>query len=143
MKIRSGFVSNSSSSSFVICGFKLPDGKSTDMYKMISKKTDEEIIDDMKKLVYYKDKELKDFDFEDYCWECLYEGDFLGMDTDIEMGEGVNGVIIGKNIADFDDDYVSTNIIDLNALKERVENIRKDLGFEDVPIKIYTGTKSC
>ena len=59
------------------------------------------------------------------------------------MGEGINGVIIGKCLTTFDDYYASTNTVDLDELKNKVEGIRKEMGFEDVPIKIYCGTKCC
>jgi hypothetical protein len=141
MKIRQGFVSNSSSCSFIICGFKLPEEKSVETYKKITKKTDEDIRYDMLKEPYYKDKkEIKDFDIEDYCQESLWEG-ISGVD--IEMGEGVDGVVIGRHVTRCSDYGIDTAIWDLDELKNEVESIRKKMGFEDYPIKIYCGTKNC
>jgi len=141
MKIRQGFVSNSSSCSFIICGFKLPEEKSKETYKKITKKTDEEVLSDMRENSYYKDqKEIQDYDIEDYCNDILYEG-ISGVD--IEMGEGVEGVVIGRKLTTCDDYGIDQAVWDIDELKNEAESIREKMGFEDYPIKIYCGTKCC
>ena len=70
MKIRTGFVSNSSSSSFCICGCKVDDD--------IVKKIDEEYSNEKVELWNFN---RLDF-FYCYCGASNYPGDYLGMRYD-------------------------------------------------------------
>jgi len=120
MKIRSGFVSNSSSSSFVIIGFKLP--------------TDDE---SKKKFLKYKGIEIPEDDEELY--EAFYEAVY---DTDnVLTGDGEFWA--GKIITD-SDEYMEMNEIDITAAIAEAEAMREIFDIDpSVPVKLYTGERSC
>lgn len=147
MKIRSGFVSNSSSCSFIICGFKLSDNRDKiEIVKKLTGKTEEDLILEMLETCYYRDKTISDItsdDMDDYCSELLYGGR-IGV-ADIEMGEGVDGIVIGKNISSFEPEVndLHSAEIDIDELLEEVKCIRNTMGPIETPIRIYTGTKCC
>lgn len=152
MKTRTGFVSNSSTCSFVICGFKISEKEYdyVNAYTMITGKTKEQIIDAIKQ--YDKEngrpeKEITDYDISDFCSECI-ECDsgslFDDKDITIETGEGVNGVIVGQSICRIgsEGDSLDNEDYDIEETIDRVRKVRDKVGC-NAPIKIFVGTKCC
>lgn len=121
MKARTGFVSNSSSSSFVILGYQLT-------------------TDDISKL--NKVAEEKDMDF----YELIYESDYIG---DYEfLTESDHENVIGESIANVDEYYMEADQISLKTLKEKSKKIVEDLSkigiqANEDDVQIYTGTRAC
>jgi len=135
MKIRQGFVSNSSSSSFIIAGIKL-DGKLTSeelARKYITEEAIEEFIgDDIDKF----EGENKDDGWWDDLWhECAWNGDFIKDDMDFIQDESRS--FLGKILAD--DDELEEGEISIEGLSELIQ----ELDFGDQECKIYFGTRVC
>jgi len=145
VKIRTGFVSNSSSSSFCICGMKVTGTfDRVSLVKKFTGKANEDLLNDMKKISYYaKQDELDELDINDYCCDDFESICFPNNDFNIIYGEGVDGYIIGKTVAQFSDYDVDTSETDAEELLKELQKMRTKLGLEDIPIKIYTGTLCC
>jgi hypothetical protein len=141
MKIRTGFVSNSSSSSFVAIGFNL-------------KNTGFSTIEILKKLgwdaeVKYKEFEDKDKytleDFvSDYRWEAFDE---LGLRflNNTEDGVREGDKVICRFIAETSDDYFEQEAINIGTFMNKfgdLEELRKKI-VPDIEMQLYTGTRMC
>lgn len=143
MKVRQGFVSNSSTASFVICGFKIED--TIENKKMIGQKvlglTMEHVIQRIERSSSpedVNDPEQIDAWYDDLFFDAKQQpGDIFVLD-----GEGVEALIVGKLLA-YGDDLLSNEEIDIEELREIVQEARAKAGCEDIPIKLYTGTKCC
>jgi len=140
MKIRTGFVSNSSTSSFVICGYKIPEETPHQeiMQKLLGI-TENDIINKMKKEYHYKDKDINEEDIKDYCSEWLYDIRSGQNDIDILMGEGIDGIIIGIMISS--GDPIEDNEISMTEIHKKLEKIENCFDVKDMPIKIFAGTE--
>lgn len=143
MKIRHGFVSNSSTSSFVVCGFKIEDN--IENKKLVGEKllgmTRELVIKTIKKSKYPEDvNDPKAIDewYDDLFHDASQQGD---NDIFVLYGEGVEALIVGQLLAYGDE--VDSSETDIEKMRDIVVKARKEVGYEDVPIKIYTGTKCC
>ena len=153
MKNRSGFVSNSSSCSFVVCGFLVPESSNCGIegYRTVLEKafgiTEEKIIERMKENKYYKDG----IDDPDAVKEFIYEvfSEYRDVDDGIGIldGEGIpgDGVLVGKIIcySGSEDSYMPSEEYDMEEIIEEIKPIREKMGCPEVPIKLYTGTKCC
>ena len=123
MKIRNGFVSNSSSSSFVVLGFKVSQSE-----RGLINLTEAEIAPDN----------------EDFLWDIRDELDREGFYIITETVEN-NNAILGIRIATQSDSYLDeteTAIEDFEALVERLKVAQEKIGIE-AEIKLYTGTELC
>lgn len=140
MKIRSGFVSNSSSSSFIVKGYLLD-----------SEEFDEKTI--MEKFGYYTEENIKKYTYINYNGkECFDEHemfyDFKGENSDISFLEGYdNGVqegkiLIGETLHDSEDADLPDMILTAEPT-EITQEIANKLGLQDEKIIIACGTRYC
>lgn len=114
MKIRTGFVSNSSSSSFILCGAFISDDKIKDQAKNLNIDVDE-YVDNL--------YELKDVSVNYY--------------------EGHDGYLVGEMLVS-GEDYLEDGEVDLNSIKNILPKIQKHFPFvQEEDIKIMFGTLGC
>jgi hypothetical protein len=128
MKIRTGFVSNSSSSSFVMLGAKVGDFR-----KNISEDKMIELMD--KYEVSYTPDSVED-DFND----ALYNERFGGL---IYLwSEEALGYQLASD-SDYMLDYTETSIEDLKIKAEEIQKVIKEIFDRDVDVKLITGQYAC
>ena len=119
MKTRNGFVSNSSSSSFVIVGTPLTKKLETRLKEKLGVKSDD----------------------EDWQYEKEEEIEKLGISILYTEGPG-SGHTVGKVLADVgsDGDFLERQSYSIDQLNYMADQVRKVLG-EDVDIKLMLGTR--
>jgi hypothetical protein len=144
MKLRAGFISNSSTCSFVMCGYKIPE---EDSYQSIIQKvlgiTSEEIVKEIRNKYSSQENITQNF-IEDFCSDWVYDINYEKNGVDIQTGEGINGIIVGIKIAhtSTEDCGIEEKEINLLELQKQIDIIRIRLNI-DSPAKIYAGTYSC
>ena len=138
MKIRTGFVSNSSSSSFVIIGYKITgDGARHDLVKKLAPQKHDEIMAksmDMgeKEGCNFIDEAISDYIFEDEFQKkanmlyCGYSGD----------------IYIGHVIADGDASDFDPSTLTGEELLKTIKDVQKKLEMVEPP-SLITGTRGC
>lgn len=130
MKIRNGFVSNSSSSSFVICGFKLKNEDPVSLVCKIMGKTQEEVV---------KEKNIDKEDLEEYCQDLLQDNDLTKFGVDVVCGAGT---IVGISFFEENSSYSKNKNMSLEELAQKIKAIKDKLNISDeVEAKIYSGSR--
>ncbi len=143
MKVRIGFVSNSSSSSFVMIGAKLNDFDRVKVAKRLMELYPETQLDLPS---YLKDKNVADLDedeLEDWAYEVLTSS--RGGSGFAYFGEeGLFGYAI--YCGDSQEYEVGDFSMSLEELQKKTEETKKllaDLGHADVDVKLIGGQYSC
>ena len=137
MKIRTGFVSNSSSSSFVVKGYLLPKDN-FDYNKMIK-------IMDKFEFDYGEDLDedtIKDIFYWEFTDMLSSEKIYIGTNTEDGCPDN-DTLIIGELLAEADDEggYFDTMVLD-SENSPLLEDLKEKLDI-NAPIKIIVGTRYC
>jgi len=150
MKLRTGFVSNSSSSSFVVCGFSLPNSMERKVWQQL-------ILENVFNVDINKEKLKKQTNKTYYDEECFLDGllyDILKDNDFVALSGSDDGVddqtIFGKLISETsaDEPDLSYKEISLSKIEESLYDahikLEKELGEGEIgPIMVYTGTRMC
>ena len=130
MKIRNGFVSNSSSSSFVVVGFLVR----TDQF------SSRDYLEKLYQTEVPEDPELIDYEFQDARY-----GNIRVMDEDDGVPDGQS--LVAYEVAGWSDSDGLEKLtgVDIQAITQQVEQARTRLGLtaEDAAIEIWAGTSYC
>jgi hypothetical protein len=129
MKMRQGFVSNSSSSSFVILGYRFEPKSMKELVKTLSPEK------------YAKlEKESKGDEglFEDDFWEYLYDGSMF-KDVDTIIDDSV--IYLGHEICDSDEGLPETSS-PMYELVGKAAKVMELLKQDGSPV-LYTGVRAC
>jgi hypothetical protein len=127
MKVRIGFVSNSSSQSFVMVAVDVS-------------QIDEEAL--KKKLAERFSFELPEWadGFEDVCLSEIVE------DADEPLDDADEGRYFGYRLASVEDSYMDTFSLSMDEVAEYVKKLKElfaGIGEPDVEVKLVGGTESC
>jgi len=158
MKIRLGFVSNSSSSSFVAIGFSFPEKENQNIYLNFLMKvinlSQQEIKNKVSKM--YKDEKYKEIEdnseemfklarelfYEEYDILDEYKG--IKILDDTEMGAPYGQIFLGFDIVEIKDGYdVKTGVVPLSEYTSKLHEIKDKLEINNLEIKILKETRMC
>lgn len=146
-KIRQGFVSNSSSSSFILRGFLVDKNKYTQesLLQLMNIMPDEDKIQETFERYNYNTR-------EDVIEDIFYDKMFNYFD-DIDLFFGASSedgcpdkdvYMIGEMLYDsYYDDTCDTQIIDGKLSNAKLQAIQDKLGLEDSDVKIICGERCC
>jgi len=140
MKIRNGFVSNSSSSSFVLVGFELSDKIGEGRTKKMKK-----LLIDIYDVEPSTLEEIEDYELVDDFYHKSRKGE-NGVTILSGSDDGVgNSTVVGVMLAEtnsYDTFELPDSVTPISEIEEKLKKIRESLE-EDSEIKIYCGTKMC
>ena len=139
MKTREGFVSNSSTSSFVVMGFVLDESVMSKDDILLFLGVD---VEAERARCHEEDDDWEDR-FDEVFWEAMDGSGF-----EIRMGGDDGGpkgkVLVGVPVASFDDAGACDSQSNLADVLVKVDALRKKLALgDDVPVQVCSGTYAC
>ena len=136
MKSRNGFVSNSSSSSFVIVGYKMGS-----VFSELNNEKKEAIIRKYNPKMLSSETFVK-YGLDDIWTDFLYSSDFgiKGVGYLSDDGPGYIGVILADIRSE--DSYIQKSEMPIEDVFGKIKALQDAFGISDPP-KIITGTRSC
>jgi hypothetical protein len=150
MKIRSWFVSNSSSSSFIAVGVEFPKDQMYDVLKKLVKFTDDDILCDERSRKEYFELKTED-ERTEYIHEVIDELVYDRCDYTImrhdEHGYQGKDFVVSKDIAETSDSsYFDSGELSLDIDAKEYNDIKEVCDMFDIDyekIKIFYGTRCC
>ena len=140
MKFRNGFVSNSSTSSFVLVGFELSDGVGEEGSEKMKK-----LIIDLYNVEPSTLEGIEDYELADDFYHKSRKGE-NGITVLSGSDNGVgDSIVIGVMLAEtnsYDTFELPDNVTPVSEIEEKLKKIREIIE-EDSEIKIYCGSKMC
>ena len=131
MKIRSGFVSNSSTSSFILIGQYFPDVDATEIMKKYFPKVYDKAVAEC--------SEDKDLYLEDVLQEAMYDMNATEADG-LDIVSDDSGAYIGITLAEWSDDGDSLDMdLDFSELAEMQEKVKE----HGLTPKLIGGIRPC
>ena len=130
MKQRNGFVSNSSSSSFIIIGYK-QNGPIEDIVKKIAPQKYAQIKE------RYKDDDAK-YAMEDAIYDCMHSG--MGIEGLTYLSDDGPGYL-GKEVCKAEDWGIESSSWEMDDLMKAFKEVQETLGMDTSPM-LYTGTRA-
>jgi len=132
MKTRNGFVSNSSSSSFVIIGYKLESGSLADLLKQINPSKYEELVEKAKK---------EDYEVEDLLYDYAYDNDLVEGLRFMTDGYGDHDYI-GYVVCEEKDYHLSSNKLSGQEIFDIMKEVQEKAQMFCLP-SLITGSRGC
>lgn len=147
MKIRQGFVSNSSSSSFCLLGIDVTDIDPEIILRKIA--SDDEIYKEIKRVEKYfpeykTDEKQKSQMFEEMFWEMPHNSDYILLEG-ISNGVPKGMKVFGKFFMDISSSSGcrENGSVSIDEFIDDIEKFRKELDLPKKDVRIYWGTRMC